>query len=416
VESTPLAVFRHPPFLLFQAARLLMTLGSQMLTVAVGWQVYALTHQPIHLGYVGLAEFIPNLAFSLISGTVADRFNRRRIVQVCVLGSFLCAGLLLWQSRGAAHPLRIIYAVSVLLGVTRAFSAPASQSIMPALIPRGIFGSAMGVHLVIFQLGAAVGPALGGFVFGDAHADRVYRWAGALYAGAFACLLAVRYRPGPPQRSESTWTSLVAGLRYVWQEKVILGAISLDLFAVLLGGATALLPAFAQTILNRGPVGLGILRAAPAVGSSAAALALTLRPINRRLGQILLGGVAIFGLATIVFGASKSFPLSVVSLVLVGASDMVSVAIRHTLIQLSTPDRMRGRVSAVSFVFIGASNELGEFESGLTAEWWGLAPSVIYGGVGTCLVVLLWFFLFPALRRADRPEPEPDSTPAEPVP
>jgi MFS family permease len=416
VDSTPSAIFKHPPFLFFQAARLLMTLGSQMLSVAVGWQVYALTHQPIHLGYVGLAQFIPNLAFSLISGTVADRFNRRRIVLVCVLGSWLCAGLLLWQSRGAAHPLRIIYTVSVLLGVTRAFSAPASQSMMPGLIPREVFGNAMGVHLVIFQLGAAVGPALGGFIFGHGRADRVYTWAGALYTAAFACLLAVRYTPGPRQRSESTWTSLVAGLRYVWEEKVILGAISLDLFAVLLGGATALLPAFAQTILDSGPMGLGILRAAPAVGSSAAALALTLRPLQRRLGQTLLGGVTIFGLATILFGASRSFPLSVLALVLVGASDMVSVAIRHTLIQLSTPDRMRGRVSAVSFVFIGASNELGEFESGLTAEWLGVAPSVVYGGLGTCGVVLLWILLFPALRRADRPEPGPDATGTDPVP
>jgi MFS family permease len=398
------ALLRHPAFICFEASRLFQVLGMQMLSVAVGWQIYDLTRDPLDLGYVGLTQFLPGILLALVAGHTADRFDRRRIVQMCLLVLVVCAGLFAWQARSAAPSVRAIYAVLVLLGVARAFSGPASQSMLPLLVPAEAFGSAVGWHLMVFQAGMAAGPALGGVVYAWAGAPAAYAGAGGLYVTAFVCLLAVRARGGVRGAAEMTSESLLAGVRYVWRHRVILGAVSLDLFAVLLGGAVALLPAVARDILHTGPWGLGVLRGAPAVGAGLAALYLALRPLRRRAGPALLGFVAVFGLATVVFALSRSFMLSVAALVVVGAADMVSVAVRHTLIQLTTPDAMRGRVTAVSMVFIGASNELGEFESGLTAAWWGTARAIWVGGLSACGVVALWAWLFPELRRVDRIE------------
>jgi MFS family permease len=403
------AAFSHRQFNLFQTAKIFAVLASQMQSVAVGWQVYAITGRPMDLAWVGLAQFFPALLLSLVTGHVADRVERRRILMACHAAMALLSIALLVLARsgelarsGGAHLLPI-YAVLVGVGVARAFQGPANQAILPSLVPVAHFANAVTWSSFSWQATMVVGPTLGGVLYAaGGGAGMVYAASAGCSVGALA-LLAAMSRIVPASRPEPvTRKSLLAGVRYVRGNQIVLGAISLDLFAVLLGGATALLPVYARDILHLGPWALGTLRSAPAVGAAVTGIALAARPIERRAGAKMLACVALFGVATVVFGLSRSFALSLVALTLVGASDMVSVVVRSSLVQLATPDAMRGRVSAVNMVFIGASNELGEFESGLTAQWLGAVPSVVLGGVGTLVVVAIWAVRFPRLGRVDR--------------
>jgi MFS family permease len=410
------AAFGHRDFKLFQGARLFAVLGSQMQSVAIGWQIYAITGRPLDLAWVGLAQFLPAVCLSLVTGHVADRVERRRILVVCYAAMAVLSAALFAITRADATHLGPIYAVLVGVGVARAFQGPASQSLLPSLVPVEHFSNAVAWSSSLWQTAMVLGPTLGGVAYAAfGGASKVY--AVAACCSMTACALVATMRPIAPRgdlrkpvardsrarasREPTTRASLFAGVKYVWTNQVVLGAISLDLFAVLLGGATALLPVYARNILHLGPWALGILRSAPAAGAAVTGVALALRPIEKRAGAKMFACVAIFGAATIVFGLSRSFALSLVALVVVGASDMVSVYVRSALVQLATPDAMRGRVSAVNMVFIGASNELGEFESGLTAQWLGTVASVVVGGVGTLLVVALWVWRFPKLRRVD---------------
>jgi MFS family permease len=379
-------------------------LGVQMQSVAVGWQIYAATGRPLDLAWVGLAQFLPAAGLSLITGHTADRFDRRRILIMCqaALATLALALLVVTRIGAGVGP---IYAVLVGIGVARAFIGPATQSMLPTLVPVEHFGNAVAWSASFFQVATVVGPMLGGFLYGAAGGP------GAVYAMASACLVAAltlvasmsKTRAGAP-RAATDRASVLAGVRYVRGNPIVLGAISLDLFAVLLGGATALLPVYARDILKLGPWALGTLRSAPAAGAAVVAVTLARWPIQKRAGSKMLICVALFGAATIVFGLSRSFALSLAALVVTGAADMVSVFVRSTLVQLATPEAMRGRVSAVNMVFIGASNELGEFESGVTAQWLGTVPSVVAGGIGTLLVVALWAWRFPKLAAVDRLE------------
>ena len=403
--SAPVAwwvAFGHRDYKLFQAARLFAVLGSQMQSVAIGWQIYAIGGRPIDLAWVGLAQFLPAVCLSLVTGHVADRFQRRRILVVCYAAMALLSAALFAFTRADPTHLGPIYAVLVGVGVARAFQGPASQSLLPSLVPVEHFSNAVAWSSSLWQTAMVLGPTLGGVAYAAfGGASKVY--AVAACSSLSACALVATMRPIPPRagREPTTLASVFAGVKYVWTNQVVLGAISLDLFAVLLGGATALLPIYARDILHLGPWALGILRSAPAAGAAVTGVALALRPIDKRAGAKMFVCVAIFGVATIVFGLSRSFALSLVALVAIGASDMVSVYVRSALVQLATPDAMRGRVSAVNMVFIGASNELGEFESGVTAQWFGTVASVVVGGVGTLLVVALWALRFPKLRRVD---------------
>jgi MFS family permease len=397
------AAFGHRDFRLFQGARVLSVLGVQMQSVAIGWQIYAITGRPLDLAWVGLAQFFPALCLSLVAGQVADRFARRNILMACHAATAVLSGAL-WVLASTPSPhLASIYAVLVGIGVARAFSGPAGQSIVPGLVSLEHFGNAVAWGSSLWQTATVVGPTLGGVVLAaTGHAGHVYLLAAGGSAGAFALVSAMRPirrlagRPVPGSRS------LFAGVRYVLQNQIVLGAISLDLFAVLLGGATALLPIYARDVLHLGPWALGALRSAPAAGAAATGIVLASRPIERHAGAKMLACVGVFGIATVVFGLSRSFALSIAALVIAGAADMVSVFVRSALVQLATPDAMRGRVSAVNMVFVGASNELGEFESGLTAQWLGAVPSVVLGGIGTLVVVAIWVWRFPALGKIDR--------------
>jgi MFS family permease len=404
-ETAPVrwwAAFAHREFRLFQGARLFAILGSQIQSVAIGWQIYAITGRPLDLAWVGLAQFAPAVCLSLVTGHVADRFERRRILVVCYAAMALLSVVLFAFTRSDATNLAPIYAVLVGVGVARAFQGPASQSLLPSLVPVAHFSNAVAWSSSLWQAAMVLGPTLGGVAYAAfGGASRVYALAAGCSMGACALVATMRPMAPPSRREPITRASLFAGVRYVWTNQIVLGAISLDLFAVLLGGATALLPVYARDILHLGPWALGILRGAPAAGAAVTGVVLALRPIEKRAGAKMFACVAVFGVATVVFGFSRSFALSLVALVLVGASDMVSVYVRSALVQLATPDAMRGRVSAVNMVFIGASNELGEFESGLTAQWFGAVASVVLGGVGTLLVVALWAWRFPKLRRVD---------------
>jgi MFS family permease len=379
-------------------ARLLAVIAFQMQGVAVGWRIYELTGRALDLGLVGLAQFLPMLLLALPAGQVADRFERQKVVALCH-GGLALAGLLLLLSASAEAPsLWIIYAILVLIGVSRAFAAPAGQALLPNLVPVQHFPNAVAWNAGTFHVAVVLGPALGGMLYGPLGAAKLF----GLCAGAelIALFLLLRIRGGAgPVISTDSRADLAAGLRFVWKNRIVLGALSLDLFAVLLGGTIALLPIFARDVLHVGPSGLGVLRSAPAFGATLVAVLLLHRPLRSHVGPVLFGCVFAFGCATIVFGLSRNFLLSACALVIAGAVDMFSVVVRQTLVQLRTPDEMRGRVAAVNVVFIGASNELGEFESGLTADWLGVVPAVVLGGVGTCLVVLLWLVLFPELAK-----------------
>lgn len=398
----PRVVFRYPNFRYYVAARFIIRLGLEIQTIAVAWQIYTLTERPLDLGLVGLSQFLPGMLLFLVAGHAADRYPRQRILQLCFLGFALCSLLLFWLSFRGLNSILPVYGVLVLNGIVRAFNAPASQAFLPILVPKQHFTSAVTWTSSLFQLATVTGPVLGGLV---------YAWAGRSME-AFACaavaalvgftfLSLIRIEPAGPRGQAASLDVLFGGIRYIFHNKIVLGALSLDMFAVLLGGAVALMPVFARDVLFVGPEWLGILRGAPGVGALTMALVLAFRPIRHRAGATMLVCVFIFGLATIVFGFSQSRLLSLGALVVLGAADMVSVIIRHSLVQLATPDEMRGRVSAVNVMFIQASNELGEFESGLTAQWFGAVPAVILGGVGTLIIAALWMRLFPALRKVD---------------
>ncbi len=402
------AAFGHRDYNRFQAARVLSMLGMQMQSVAIGWQIYAITRRPLDLAWVGLAQFLPAVGMSLVAGAMADRFDRRWILTICH-GLMALLSLALFATARAATPhTGPIYAVLVGIGVARAFLGPANQSILPTLVPTEHFGNAIAWASSLWQTATVLGPMLGGVAYAACGtASPVYATASAASVGALLLIGAmgkprVRGAGVAAPRAKTTPASVLAGVRYVRGNPIVLGAISLDLFAVLLGGATALLPVYARDILKLGPWALGTLRSAPAAGAAVTAVVLALRPIERRAGAKMLGCVAVFGVATVAFGLSRSFTLSLAALVIAGAADMVSVFVRSALVQLATPDAMRGRVSAVNMVFIGASNELGEFESGVTAQWLGAVPSVVLGGIGTLLVVAIWAWRFPKLRRVNR--------------
>jgi len=374
-----------------------------MQSVAVGWQVFQITHRPLDLGYVGLVQFLPGVLLSIPAGHAADRFDRRAVLLTCNISYALCSVLLFVQARARAASVLPIFAVLLLVGVTRAFSGPASQALLPQLVPQEHFGNAVAWGASIFQVATVLGPALGGLIYGWAHgAHSVYATAACIYSAAFLFMLMMHVRTGRMETKAVSLETLLAGFRYVWQEKIILGSISLDLFAVLLGGAVALLPVYAQDILHIGPRGLGLLRSMPAAGAALMAVLLAYRPLRRRAGVVMFVAISIFGAFTIVFGLSRSVILSLVALFVIGASDMISVVIRSTLVQIATPPAMRGRVSAVNLLFIGASNEFGQFESGITAQWLGAVPAVVLGGVGTLVVLAVWLRLFPQLRNMDR--------------
>jgi MFS family permease len=405
-SNRALAAFEFQDFRRYMGARMLAVVAFQMQGVAVGWRVYELTGRALDLGLVGLAQFLPMLVFSLATGHVADRFQRQRVVALCH-GVLALAAIALVFTAGSSSPsVAAIYAILVVVGTARAFAAPAGQALLPNLVPVGHFANAVAWNAGIFHIAVVLGPALGGLLYAPLGAARLFALCAAAELVALVLLLGVRSgRSGPAEaqrRAGATTTDLIAGLRFVWTNRLVLGALSLDLFAVLLGGAVALLPVFARDVLHVGPSGMGLLRSAPAFGATLVAIFLAHRPLRTRVGPVLFGCVFAFGCATIVFGLSRNFSLSLCALAVAGAVDMVSVVVRQTLVQLRTPDEMRGRVAAVNVLFIGASNELGEFESGLAAAWLGAVPAVIAGGVGTCLVVVLWLFLFPELSKVDK--------------
>lgn len=379
-------------------------MATQMLMVAMAWHMYELTSSAWDLGLVGLVQFVPALLLALLAGHVADRWPRGRIIVVCLLGQALVAAVLLQATWADALSRDLLLWLSLVMGAIRAFQMPASQALLPALVSPSLLPRAMAFSSAGLQAAILGGPALGGFVFA-LGADVVYALSLALLLVACLALmrLSLPHRQAAPE--PMTVTSVLAGVRFVWHNKVLLGGFSLDLFAVLLGGATALLPIYAKDILEVGPWGLGLLRASPAAGALIMSLVLTRWPLQRHVGRWLMVSVGLFGVSIAVFAVSTVFWLSMLALVFSGAFDMVSVVVRQTLMQLETPDEMRGRVSAVSTIFIGASNQLGEFESGATAAWMGPVAAALVGGIGTVVVAVLWTRLFPSLARRDRMSP-----------
>ena len=375
----------------------------EMQAVAVGWQVYEITHRPLDLGLVGLAQFLPGIVLFLVAGHVADIYDRRKVLITCDVGFGVCFFLLLLLSFYKTQSVAAIYAVLVLLGVVRSFNGPASRALLPHLVPAEHFQNSVAWASGIFQIATILGPVFGGLIYAIFRGPlAVYVIATATAAVAVGLLLKLQVNLKVRESTEVTSSSVFEGFRYIWREKLILGAISLDLFAVLLGGAVALLPVYAKEILQTGPWGLGILRSAPGIGAGVMAIAIAYRPLRSKVGATMLWCVAAFGLFTVAFGISRSMIFSLVALFIVGATDMVSVIVRGTLIQVATPDEMRGRVNAVDMIFIGASNELGQFESGVTAQWFGTVPAVILGGVGAIVVTGLWAWMFPQLRKVNQ--------------
>jgi MFS family permease len=394
--------FNYPGFVHFQLARFCTVVSTEMQSVAVGWQVYEMTRRPMDLGLVGLAQFLPGILLFLVSGNVADRFERRKLIVLCYCGFALCSALLLLISLRGTHSVYPIYAVIVLLGVVRSLNGPVSRALLPQLVPEEHFPSAIAWASSVFQFATILGPSLGGVVYAAFRGPSAV-YALGLIAATFAVLATLQIKTQSKQRLREpvNLKTILAGFHYIWREKLILGSISLDLFAVLLGGSVALLPVYAREILHTGPWGLGLLRSAPGFGAAVMAILLAYKPLKRRAGITMLWCVAGFGAATVLFAVSRSLVISLAALFFVGATDVVSVIVRQMLIQLGTPDEMRGRVNAVDMVFIGASNELGQFESGLTAQWFGTVPAVVLGGIGTLAVTALWAWTFPELRTAD---------------
>ncbi len=405
--------FASSDFRRYQLARGAVILGAEAQSVAVAWQVYSITHRALDLGYTGLALFLPGLLFLLPAGHIADRFDRRQVILVCYGLQVFCTLALLFFARTGLPSVYPIYGVLFLIGTGRAFSAPASSALIPHLVPEKHFVNAVTWGGAIFQFANITGPALGGILFtlpierwlpgsrmeGEAI---VYTFTIATQFWFLALVGSLKIRLGRMEHREISLKVLLAGFRYVLSLPLLLGAFSLDLFVMLLGGAVALMPIFASEILHTGPRGLGMLRAAPAIGAVSMSLVMARFPIGRRAGRRMFICVSIFGVATILFGLSRNLWFSLLTLAIAGAADTISVIIRGSLLQLATPPEMRGRVSAVNSLFIGASNELGEFESGLTAQWWGAVRATIFGGVGALVVAVVWAGLFPSLRKVDK--------------
>ena len=410
-EAGGTIAWRSRDFRFYQSGRLLGVLGAEAQSVGVAWQVYQITHSPLALGYTGLALFLPGIFFVLPAGHVADRYDRRTVILTCYTVQALATCALLWI---ALHPIASIwpiYLILFLIGAGRCFSGPAAGALVPTLVPKEHFVNAVTWGATIYQVANASGPMFGGLLFTLALTGRLANFNGAplVYCFTLACLAIfitfvsmVTPRPvDPSTRKDVTIETVLAGLRYVRSTRLLLGSSSLDLFAVLLGGAVSLMPVFAHDVLHAGAKGLGLLRAMPSIGALGVSLVLLLWPLRRRAGKTMLTCVGIFGAATVVFGLSRNIWLSCLALLIIGASDMVSVVVRSSILQLATPPEMRGRVSAVNWLFIGSSNEFGEYESGQTAYWWGAVRAVVIGGVASMAVTGLWSVFFPALREAD---------------
>ena len=394
----------HRPFLAFWFARVFTASGFQMITVAIGWQMYALTGNVLDLGLVGLIEFMPKILFILLTGHVADRFDRRKVAALCQGAQGLIALSLLLGSSAGGISREMIFVIAFLLGTARAFEMPTTQALLPNIVPPGLFPAAVAASASAMQAATIIAPALGGLLYA-LGTQWVYGPAVLLYGCALSLMLSLPARQLPLKQKVSL-DSLLAGFRFIRSRPAVFGAISMDMCAVLLSGATALLPVFAKDILLTGPWGLGLLRSAPAVGALLMSLWLARFPIERRVGPVMFTSVAIFGVATIGFGLSTSLWFSLATLVLLGAADMISMVIRGAFVQLQTPDEMRGRVGAVNGLFIGASNQLGDFRAGVSAAWFGTVPAVLIGGVGAILVTGLWIRLFPELARRDHMHPQ----------
>ena len=402
------SLLRQRPFLFFWAARFLSGVGGQAQTITIAWQVYAIArltsdvpHAAFAVGMIGLAQFVPLFALTLTAGETADRHDRRLISSLCLAFEVLTAGSLAALAFSGVKAIWPIYLIAVTFGASRAFLSPSNTALGPMLVPRALFPRAIAWNSLAGQSASIIGPALGGVLCAVSPALS-YGVSMVLYLLAAAALFSIRGETGPQVQPGSRWALVKEGLGYVWSNKIVFGAISLDLFAVLLGGATALLPVYARDVLKVGAQGFGVLRAGTAVGAGSVALLLAMRPIHRKAGLFMFSGVAVFGAATIVFALSRSLALSVLALAILGGADMLSVYVRQTLVQIVTPDNMRGRVAAVSGLFIGASNELGEFESGVVARLLGPIGAALFGGVGALVVTGAWARLFPALRKADR--------------
>ena len=401
-ENTPLPLYRRRDFFSFISGRFLATVAMQVQSVAIGWQICDIERTPLALGLVGACQFLPMFLLTLPAGEISDRYDQRQVFAAALALQGACAALFLFFSLAMPRNALPFYAVLILFGAARGFSGPSGSSLLAFLVPPEQLAKSIALNSSAFTTAVIAGPALGGFlfIFGPLATYSVCM-AGFLFAAALMTMLGGRYAEKDVSLA-SRYERVVEGVRFVRDRPIVLGAISLDLFAVLLGGAVALLPVYARDILHVGPTGLGILRSAPAVGAAVTALALSRKQIEHHAGAMMFGCVALFGLATIVFGLSTSFIVSLAALFVTGASDMVSVYVRTALINFATPDAMRGRVGAVNMLFIGASNELGEFESGITAALFGTVPAVVIGGLGTLGVVALWMKLFPPLRNVDR--------------
>jgi MFS family permease len=400
-SATGFSILRHRNFSFYLAARILGTLAVQMQSVAIGWQVYQITGNLFDLGLIGLAQFAPFLVLILPAGHVADSYDRRNIITCCLAIQLLCGLLLLAFTLSGSHVVWPVFAVLVLFGSARAFMMPASQAILRNMVPTESFSQAVALSSSSFHVAVIAGPVLGGLLY-IAGPTTVYLATSALLVLAVILMSMTQSTRQAINKEPASWHTVLEGLRFVWSRPIVLGAISLDLFAVLFGGATALLPAYAHDVLRAGPTELGFLRTAPGVGAALCSVTLAFYPIRRRVGAWMFGGVALFGCATLALGWTSSFAVALAALVLLGAGDMVSVYIRHLLVQFETPDEIRGRVSAVNSVFVGASNELGEFESGVTAGWFGLVRAILLGGAATLAVTAIWALKFPVLSRMDR--------------
>jgi MFS family permease len=399
--SNGFSVLKHRNFAFYLSARVLGTLAVQMQHVAIGWHVYALTGNLFDLGLIGLAQFAPFLLLILPAGHVADRYNRRNIIALCLGAQLLCGLLLLAFTMTGLKIVWPVFLILTLFGSARAFMMPATQAVLVNMVPSEDFSRAVALSSSTFHIAVILGPTLGGLLY-FYGAPTVFLVASALLMISVTLMCMSKAPPQVVNKEPASWHSVLEGLRFVLSRPVVLGAMSLDLFAVLFGGATAMLPALAADVLHVGPGGLGLLRTAPGMGAALCSVALAFFPITRRVGVWMFGGVALYGACTVLLGSTTSFLVALAALLLMGAGDMISVYVRHLLVQNATPDAIRGRVSAVNSVFIGASNELGEFESGVTAGWFGLVRSVIFGGLATLAVTGAWSVLFPVLSRMDR--------------
>jgi MFS family permease len=389
---------RHRPFALFWSARVMSSAAYQMMSVAIGWQIYSITHSAFSLGLVGLAQFLPMFILTLVVGHVADRYDRRTIAFVCQAIQGVAALTLCVATWRGLTSVSLIYVLAAVGGSARAFESPLMAALLPNLIPRAQMQPATAWSTSANQTAQILGPAMGGLLYG-VGALTVYGTVSVAFVGAALLVASIRIDQAVRMRTPLSFESLFSGIAFIRRKPVILGALSLDLFAVLFGGATALLPVFARDVLHTGPWALGVLRAAPAVGALAGSIYLAHYPLRQRAGTVLFAGVIAFGISTIVFGSSHHIALSLLALAALGASDVISVVVRMSLVQLQTPDEMRGRVGAINSLFIGTSNQLGEFESGMTAGLFGAVPAVLIGGVGTIAVALIWMRLFPGLRK-----------------